>query len=182
MAYTVTLPSFDLGDGDKKKKSDDSVGYSTVTKNSSPGTVDINSFLTDRPPPVIEPPEEAAEIRWGDSSNFEYDTSGSSVATTIVQDSDTDDQFWGKYSIDYQPSGDANGDGVDDDAELPANPSVLYEVQEVARQTEVVRVTGTGDAYVDIERIVNVIFEMPTRQGPTGLIKEFWRFNMNWGQ
>jgi hypothetical protein len=155
------------------------VGYQQVY---NPNVI-VESFLRDRPPPVKEEPEEAAEIRWGEASDFEYDLSNATgTPDFFVQDQETNGEIFKGISYNYTPD-DPTDDEEPPEPDEPQGTAVLYDIQEVARVTEVVRVSSTdGDMYVDIERIVNVIFEMPAKYGPDGSIKEFYRFNMNWGQ
>jgi hypothetical protein len=159
----------------------ENIGYEQQVNN---GPITVESFLNDRKPPPKEEPEEDAEIRWGAESDFEYDISNATgTPDFIAQDQENDGVFFRSINYNYNPADNNDFDDDDDGVpDPPQAPAVVYDVQEVARSTEVVRVTGTGGMYVDIERIVWVIFEMPARYGPDGAIKEFWKLNMNWGR
>jgi hypothetical protein len=171
-------PSYGKLGGSEAPGASQSVGKDVIT-----GTQDItvDSFLTDRPPAVIEPEEEVAEVRWGQKSNFQYDNSTGRYA-------EEDDYY---VQADYSAEG---FDGFDlessfeqealDGEPVPTDDVLVYDVQEVNRQTETIRVTIEGSnqtGYVDIARIKSVTFQMPDRVGPTGSIRVFYTFHMNWG-
>lgn len=119
-------------------------------------SVVINSHLRDRPSTAVPIPEEEAEIRWGQASQFQWSVNN------------PDKNF---YKTIYIP--------IDDEDENVE----LIEFPEIERTTETVRVSNPEDAeqYVDVERILTITFQAPN-VGEKKEIEQFWKFNLTqWG-
>jgi hypothetical protein len=155
-----------------------STGKSVVT---GPLEINVDSFLSDRPPAVLEPEEEVAELRWGAKSSFQYDS------TTGRYNEEDDYYVQADYTADGFDGFDLETSFQEEAAEgevVPTDDVLLYDVQEVGRKTETIRVYIEGSnqtGYVDIDRIKSVTFQMPDRAGPTATIRVFYTFHMNWG-
>ena len=117
-------------------------------------SVIIKSHLRDRPANLIPVPEEEAEIRWGQASQFQWSVSRPDITINrnirIIRPPPDDD-----------PS------------------QELIEYTETERTTETVRVSNPDDAeqYVDVERILTITFQGPN-SGPSGEIEVFHKFTL----
>lgn len=137
-------------------------------------TIVADSFLKDRPVPFVDVPVEIAEIRVGAKSNFQYDLSiGSKDRQDVIL---SRPQFGGVTWPDPPPSDN------DDDPTKESDQIIKIDIRETDRIIKVIRVEGSdGESWVDVERIDQITFQMPTRRGPTGTITEYWTFILNNG-
>lgn len=136
----------------------------------------VESFLQDRPPPTIDVEQEEAEIRIGQKADFQYDL-------TVGSDKNRNDfvikgpKFGGVTWPDPPPT-----DEEEEEEPQDRITTVTITFPETNREIETIRVEGSdGESWVDVQRITSITFQAPDRQGPTGTIREFWKFNLNWG-
>lgn len=131
----------------------------------------IDSFLQDRPPPIVEDPQEEAEIRIGAKSSFSYDltTGDEKLREDLIVEGPT---WTGVYWPDPPP---------DDQDQQPTLTVVRLDIKETNRDIETIRIEGNdGESWIDIQRIKSITFQMPTKRGPTGEIIEYWTYHLNW--
>ena len=117
-------------------------------------SVIIKSHLRDRPANLIPVPEEEAEIRWGQASQFQWSVTRPDRIqnrTIIIRPTPEDDE----------------------------PPVEIIEYTETERTTETVRVSNPQDAdqYVDVERILTITFQGPNG-GEKGEIEIFHKFTL----
>jgi hypothetical protein len=146
------------------------LGKQLVTKGD---VIVADSFLQDRPPPVVQEPLAPAEIRIGKKSNFVYD---STVDNPSRKDLTVQGPKYGPTKWPDPPPKEPDDDETDD-----YDTIVNVDFRESNRTIETIRVQGSdGESWVDIQRILSVTFPLPERQGPNGTIKEFWTYHFNW--
>lgn len=149
----------------------ENIGKALVSKGD---LIVVDSFLQDRPPPFVDVPQEEAEIRVGQKSNFQFDSTVGDTKNRkdfII----SDPKFGGVTWPDPPPLDDQ--EDTEDDA---ADEIIKIDIYETDRIIEVIRVQGSdGESWVDVERINEITFRMPQRNGPKGTITEYWTYHLN---
>lgn len=121
------------------------------------GRIDVTSTLRDRTPAPEPKPLDEGQIKWGGPSDFNWGSRTNEVEAGPTVN--TSYNFnWPDYGL--EPDPDPDPDNPDEESEVL--PAAIYEWKEVARTERTVRVTGSNGAYVDVNRMDEVLFQIPT--------------------
>lgn len=125
------------------------------------GRVNIISTLRDRTPAPQAKPLDEGQVKWGGPSSFNWGTNSNTKTRETGPTVNTTYEFsWPDYGL--EPDSGPDEDPANDPDEVETLPAIMHEWTEVARVERVVRVTGSNGAYVDINRMEEVIFAIPT--------------------
>lgn len=142
---------------------------SKVTKGGG-GRIQITSTLKDRTPATPEKPLDDGQFVWGKPSSFSWGSSANNSENGPYSNS-TYNFDWPDYA---KPPTDPSDDPTE--GEQTALDPVLYDWKEWARTETTVRINGPDGAYVDFNRIDEIIFELPNDASGRG---QFVRMTFN---